>query len=110
MRWIPLTELTQLDELIAPSNDKTIGIYKHSTRCSISVMVKKSLEMQWTLSDDKLPVYYLDLLSYRAISNRVADVLDIEHQSPQFIVIKNGKAIYDASHSEIDYDAIVKAA
>ena len=110
MRWIPLTDLKQLDELIAASNDKSIAIYKHSTRCSISVMVKKSLEMQWALPDNKLPVYYLDLLSHRAISNRIADVLDIEHQSPQFIIIKNGRAIYEASHSEIDYDEIVKAA
>lgn len=108
MHWIPLTDLRQLDEIIAASYQKTIAIYKHSTRCSVSVMVKKALEQSWRLGDDELPVYYLDLLSYRPISNRIAELFSIQHQSPQLILIKDAKAIYHASHSEIDFDAMVE--
>ncbi len=110
MHWIPLTDLTQLDELIAASYQKPIAIYKHSTRCSVSVMVKKALEHQWRLADDALPIYYLDLLAYRPISARIAELFSIRHESPQLILIKNSKAVYHASHSEIQYDQMVQAA
>jgi len=110
MHWIPLTESKQLDDIIAASYQKPIAIYKHSTRCSVSVMVKKGLEQQWRLSDQEMPVYYLDLLAHRAISNRIAELFSVEHQSPQLLVISHGKAIYHASHSEIDYEDIVRAA
>ena len=110
MHWIPLTEISQLDEIIAASYQKPLAIYKHSTRCSVSVMAKRSLEQQWQVGDDELPVYYLDLLTYRPISNRIAELFSVHHQSPQLILIKDGKAIYHASHSEIDFDAMVEKA
>ena len=107
MHWIPLTDEKQLDAIIAASYQKPIAIYKHSTRCSVSVMSKRSLESQWNLTDDQMPLYYLDLLSYRDISNKITERFDVQHQSPQLIVIKDGKAIYHASHSEIDFDEMV---
>ena len=110
MRWMPLTDEKQLDEIIAASYHKEIAIFKHSTRCSVSVMAKRSLEQQWDLSDDELPVYFLDLLAYRPISNRIAEIFAVMHQSPQLLLIRQGKAIYHASHSEIDFDEMVKAA
>ena len=108
MHWITLTDDRQLDELIAASHQKTIAIYKHSTRCSVSVMVKRGLEQQWQLTEDELPVYYLDLLAYRSISNRIAEFFSVRHESPQLILIRDGKAIYHASQSEIDFDAMVE--
>src|ERR1035437_7689937 len=110
MRWIPLSNEKQLDEIIAASYHKDIAIFKHSTRCSVSIMAQKSLEQQWDLPDDELPVYHLDLLTYRPISNRIADLFAVMHQSPQLLLIRDGKAIYHASHSEIDFDEMVRAA
>jgi bacillithiol system protein YtxJ len=107
MHWLPLTDDRQLDEILTASYQKPIAIYKHSTRCSVSVMVKKGLEQQWHLSDQQLPIYYLDLLTYRPISNRIAELFHVVHQSPQLILIRDGKSIYNASHSEVDYDEIV---
>jgi bacillithiol system protein YtxJ len=109
MRWIPLTENQQLDDIIAESHHKPIAIYKHSTRCSVSLMVKKGLESEWRLTGEQMPVYYLDLLTYRPISNRIAEVFAIEHESPQLIIIRDGKPIYSASQSEIIYDDIVES-
>jgi bacillithiol system protein YtxJ len=106
MHWIPLTDEKQLDDIIAASHQKPAAIYKHSTRCSVSVMVKKSLEQQWRLSDDALPVYYLDLLKFRSVSDQIEKKLYVYHESPQLILIRDGKAVYHASHSEIDFDQI----
>ena len=46
--------------------------------------------------------YLLDLLNYREISNAIANRYDVMHQSPQILVIKNGKVVYTASHDAID--------
>ena len=107
MHWIPLIDEKQLDDIIAASYQKPIAIYKHSTRCSVSVMVKRGLEMDWNL--DTIPAYYLDLLSYRPISNRIAQLFGIEHESPQLILVKDGKAVYHASHESISVDDLVSA-
>jgi bacillithiol system protein YtxJ len=46
--------------------------------------------------------YFLDLLNYREISNEIASRFDIHHESPQVVVLKDGKAVHSASHNEID--------
>jgi bacillithiol system protein YtxJ len=51
-----------------------------------------------------LLVLYLDVISNRSISNLVAELSKVHHESPQLILFKNGAAIYDASHQEINLD------
>ncbi len=72
-------------------------------------MAKRSLESAWQKATDEMPIYYLDLLQYRNISNLIATNLNVIHQSPQLIIIKNGKAVYHASHSEIDVQEAVES-
>ena len=61
----------------------------------------KQFESEFDLEDQVTP-YFLDLLEHRDISNAIAERFDVVHQSPQIIVIKDGKAIYDTSHESID--------
>lgn len=99
--WNDLTDLNQLDEIISLSNEKPVLIFKHSTRCSVSRMALKQFENEFN-TYDKVTPYFLDLITYREISNAIADRFRVIHQSPQLILIKEGKAIYDVSHSDID--------
>ena len=50
--------------------------------------------------------YYLDLIKHRNISNRIATDFHVPHQSPQVLIINQGKCIYDESHSGITMDEI----
>ena len=99
--WKPLTDIGQLDEIVDLSNEKPVAIFKHSTRCSISRMALKQFENEFDL-EDKIAPYFLDLLNHRDISNEIAVRFSVEHQSPQILLIKNGKAIFATSHSDID--------
>ena len=99
--WNDLTDLGQLNEIIALSNEKPVAIFKHSTRCSVSRMALKQFENEYNLGDT-LAVYFLDLLEHRNISNEIAARFNVYHQSPQLLLIKDGKSVYDASHSDID--------
>lgn len=101
INWIPLTSKEQLEEIKKESDAETILIFKHSTRCGISSMVKRQFEGLFAEEHQSLKVYYLDLLNYRDISNEIEEVFNVLHQSPQLIVIKNQTAVFNASHYDI---------
>lgn len=101
INWIALTDLGQLNEIIDLSHEQPVAIFKHSTRCSISRMALKQFENEFDLEGSVTP-YFLDLLNHRDISNEIATRFDVYHQSPQLLLIKEGKAVYDVSHSDID--------
>ncbi len=105
--WIPLISIEQLVELTEHSFEKSVLIFKHSTRCGISRSVLKQFEKEYDL-DTQVDAYYLDLLEYRPISSAIATQFMVEHQSPQLIVLKNGIAVHNASHSDIDALAVKK--
>ncbi|WP_179019935.1 bacillithiol system redox-active protein YtxJ [Winogradskyella forsetii] len=99
--WQPLKEVSQLDNISEKSKSKTQLIFKHSTRCGISSMVMKQFVSAYDL-DSNADLYYLDLLSYRDVSNEVGYKFQVMHQSPQLLVIKNGVVVAHASHGEIN--------
>jgi bacillithiol system protein YtxJ len=101
INWIPLESEPQLASIIEGSTAQTALIFKHSTRCSISSMAKSRLEKAWHFSNEEITPYYLDLIEHRNISSAIADKLDVYHESPQVLLIKNGECIYDASHLDI---------
>lgn len=100
VNWRELIDFGQLNEIINESTVQPVIIFKHSTRCSISRFALKQFESEFDLEGKVIP-YYLDLLSHRDISNEIATRFVIPHQSPQLILIQDGKAIYDASHDAI---------
>ena len=104
--WHRLTSLEQLQTIDEESKGKPVAIFKHSTRCGISRMVINQFESSYDLTDDQLKLYYLDLLSYRDVSNEVGYKFQVMHQSPQLIVIKNGTAVAHASHHSIQAQSL----
>lgn len=107
MKWVELKNIDQLEELCKQSGEKPVLIFKHSTSCSISRAALSRLEQKWNDEDLLLITpYYLDLLSNRSISNSIAEIFNVEHESPQVLIIKNGKSIYNNSHLGIDYSSI----
>lgn len=106
MNWLVLNNINQLDSILESSHERPQIIFKHSTSCTISSMSKSRLDR----SEDKLDVadcYYLDLLSYRSVSNYVAEHLGVHHESPQVIVVNNGDVSYDESHLDISVEDIL---
>jgi bacillithiol system protein YtxJ len=104
MNWIELSSESQLEEIKEKSKQKPQVIFKHSTRCSISSMAKSRLDRSAGI--DEADVYYLDLIAHRNLSNKIAEVFKVYHESPQVLVIKNGDCIYDESHMGININEI----
>jgi bacillithiol system protein YtxJ len=108
MNWIQLTEEGQLHEIITRSQTKPQVIFKHSTRCSISAVALQRL--QKAKQPDGLDFHFLDLLAHRPLSNKVSEVFDVHHESPQVLLIKDGKCIFDESHLGISMNDLVAEA
>ncbi len=100
--WIKLTEETQLAEIKKASGYSLI--FKHSTRCSISMMAKKKVEMDLDDLPQDIPLYFLDLIAFRSVSQTIAEVFQVHHESPQLLLIKDGECILDQSHGEISIE------
>ena len=107
MNWTPLQDEQQLSEIIENSDTAPQVIFKHSTRCSVSSMAKNRLDKNY--APGATPFYFLDLIKYRHISNKIADHFNVRHQSPQILVISKGKCIFTESHSGIVFDEIEEA-
>ena len=106
IKWNALTDINQLDAIVEESAETPVLLFKHSTRCSVSRMALKSFEKEYSIDENKAQPYFLDLLEHRDISNAIASRFGVTHQSPQLILIKNGKAVYNTSHSDIDAGTI----
>jgi len=101
MSWNDLTEIDQIENIIKESYETPCVILKHSTTCSISYAAKMRLDGELSTLAKGAKLFYLDLLSYRAVSNAIAEKLQVHHESPQIILIKNGEVTYDESHLDI---------
>lgn len=106
MNWIPLTNLEQLKS-IGDAEGYSV-IFKHSTRCSVSMMAKKRFEHDWDVIPEGTSMYFLDLISNREVSNTIAQKFSVHHESPQLLLIKNGECIYETSHGEISADDLAE--
>lgn len=106
MNWTNLTSAKQIDAI--KTNSGYSIIFKHSTRCPISMMAKRKFELDEKLFDVNVtPLYFLDLIKFREISAKVAEVFNIHHESPQLLLIKDGECILDQSHSAISAEEAV---
>ena len=106
MQWKNITDLAQVSEI--QQKDGYSLIFKHSTRCSVSLMAKKRFEMDWSVLPEDTNLYFLDLISYRDISVQIAETFQVHHESPQILLIKNGDCILDASHSDISAEEVAE--
>jgi bacillithiol system protein YtxJ len=102
MNALVLDNESHLNEIETLSFQHPVAIFKHSTRCAVSAFVKKQVEREWYSHPHSFPLYVLDLLALRSVSNAIEKKFNIQHQSPQLIVIQSGKVVYAESHQRID--------
>lgn len=108
MNWAVLSTEEQLLTLLEKSNTRPQLIFKHSTRCSISTVIKTRLEKSSIPAT--IDFHYLDLLTYRSLSDKIASDLQVYHESPQVLLIRNGECIFDESHLAVYMDDIAAQA
>src|SRR5215208_6121401 len=96
--FFSIDDQATLESLIADSNQKPIVVFKHSNSCSISARAYREME--------KLngQVNILEVQSAREVSRELANLTGVRHETPQVIVLRDGKAVWNASHFDVKAD------
>lgn len=108
--WHVLNQEAQLEAIGEASFSRPQLIFKHSTRCGISAEVLERLDLAGSRLTEAMDVHYLDLLAFRPVSNQVAAQWSVPHQSPQAILLVEGRVAYQASHFSIMPEEILRRA
>jgi bacillithiol system protein YtxJ len=99
-QWtIPETE-SDIDELFQGDGSVRV-IYKHSYNCGTCMFAKTRVEQVMKSHFDKASFYFIDVIAARKLSRRIEETSGIRHESPQLILLKNGKPFWHASHGGI---------
>jgi len=109
MDWKKIQTSGDLDNISKESFHQPVLIFKHSTRCSISSMIRSRLENSWDQDALDIEPYFLDLIAFRAVSNKIENQFQVRHQSPQVLLIHEGICIFHGSHLGVSHGAIRKA-
>ena len=99
--WNQLSSMDELDKAEKESNERAVVLFKHSVSCGVSAYAKHKMENGFDINPENCGFYYLDLLAHRDISNEIAHRYGVMHQSPQMIILRNGQAVFNASHHAV---------
>ena len=98
-----VTDERALEELFARSHNEPVILFKHSTTCPISAAAYQ----QMSRYDGEVSLVVVQ--SAREISRRIEKQTGVRHESPQAIILRNGRAVWSASHWSITADAVKNA-
>ena len=106
--WYEITTPEHVDKLVEKSEQKPVVFFKHSGRCNISAMAHNRFEDYAKEIDENSFLFMIDVVNHRPASLHAAEMLGVLHQSPQVLIIYQGKAIFDNSHGAIDGRQVLK--
>jgi len=105
---IQIRQDRDLEQLLEKSKTNPVLIFKHSTQCSISGQAYDEFR-EFAESAGELICGVVSVIEDRAVSSSIAERLNVRHETPQVIVIKDGRATWHASHWSITIDSLIAA-
>ena len=105
-----LRHLADLDQLLESSTHRPVLLFKHSYACGTSAEALDELIAH--LDEERRPdteYAVVTVQTHRDISNAVAARLGVRHETPQALLIRNGRVVWSASHFRVTADAVQKA-
>ena len=101
-KFIKIADRESWDNLLTASQERPILVFKHSNSCGISSAAYREME--------KLDnVNFLEVQSARELSQEIEATTGVIHETPQVIVLRDGKAVWNASHSRVKADRVSEA-
>jgi bacillithiol system protein YtxJ len=99
----PVSDAAALEELFARSHNEPVLLFKHSDACPISARAYRQME------EVKTPVSIVVVQQSRDLSREVAERTGVRHETPQALVLRNGRVVWNASHFDITADVVEQA-
>jgi bacillithiol system protein YtxJ len=105
MSKIEWTQINSLDELLN-LNKVYVLLFKHSPRCIVSRISLSRFELGFDKKINISKFIFIDVLKKRLLSNEIAKVYSIHHESPQIILLKDNNVLFHTSHSDISFSSL----
>ncbi|HEV7889837.1 MAG TPA: bacillithiol system redox-active protein YtxJ [Pyrinomonadaceae bacterium] len=99
----PVSDASSLEQLFERSNAEPVLLFKHSNSCPISARAYRQMQ------EVKTPVAIIVVQDGRDLSREVATRTGVRHETPQALVLRNGRAVWAASHFDISADDVERA-
>ena len=109
--WKVIENTGQLEEIQKESFQKPVVIFKNSTRCGISQSTLNHLKESMAdieVNNPEISFYLLDIVQFRNISSHIAQKFMVQHESPQLLLVENGKCTYHKNHWNISYTDLIR--
>ncbi len=102
-----MTTVDALEAALAASSGRAVFLFKHSLVCPVAGTAWEQVQIFRKTSPENCPeVHWVEVRQARPVSNAIADLLGVTHESPQLILVKNRAALWSASHGSISVEAI----
>jgi len=106
MNWINVDSIEKTGEIKELSKNHSVLIFKYSPRCIIDYIVRLLFQREWHEATMRMKTYLINVIEYKELSDKIANEFGVEHQSPQILIIENGKCIFSASHGKLKVSEI----
>jgi bacillithiol system protein YtxJ len=104
-----LTSVEQWQEALGGTSERPLLLFKHSTTCPISAGAHEAYtQYVEDVQAPKVDYAIVHVIEDRPVSNAAAETLGVQHQSPQAILIEDGKAVWNESHWRITYEFLTE--
>ena len=100
-RLTPLNDVQSLDAAIAESREHPVLLFKHSRFCGVSCEALDELQAHIDNADRPAAYKMITVQTHRPVSDAVARILGLRHETPQAILLRDGKVVWNASHFRI---------
>lgn len=104
-----ITRPEDWERIVAESATGPVFVFKHSTSCPVSFAAHHRVVEHWDGRADLPPLYLVKVIESRPLSNAIAAATGVTHQSPQLLLIRDGKAVWNTSHGGITGGAVDEA-
>jgi hypothetical protein len=127
---VPITSLDEFDRLVSESATRPVLLFKHSRSCGTSAEAYDELLDHLSRLDGapankttsaasasplsevtNPPATYamVTVQTHRDVSTTIAARLGVRHETPQALVIRDGRVVWTASHFRVTAEAIASA-
>jgi bacillithiol system protein YtxJ len=92
----------------AIARHESVMCFKHSFTCPISAAAYEEWQ-SFVAAHPDVPTLFVDVIADRAVARGLADECGVPHASPQAILFRNGRAVWNASHGAITAESLARA-
>ena len=105
----PIHGLEDLDHALGESRHRPLVLFKHSYSCGVSAEALDELLAHLSVNRREARYAMVTVQTHREVSNAIAARLGVRHETPQALLVSDGRVVWSASHFRVNAEALEKA-